>query len=96
MTTHTTPTQERTPTDDGRLVLALKALSAQASNAAFYLEHRDDPAYIALLADAGTTADRRTAECIQHLRYFEGDVDDLLARRDTTTTSVGATPEIAT
>lgn len=68
---------------DERLISALKAASAQASNAAYFLEHRDDPELLgALAAGRGITVDERVDEVLGHWSHFVDDVNELLARRE--------------
>jgi len=70
-------------TNEAQLIASLNALSAQAGNAAWILEHRDDGQTIATLADAGKTIDDRFDEFVSDMRVFQEMTDRALAARET-------------
>jgi hypothetical protein len=72
----TTIEQDQITAAEVALIRSLKALSAQASNAAYFLEHRHDAGMLATLANVGKTIDDRFAETIGNMRMFQEMVDD--------------------
>lgn len=52
------------------LILILKAVGAQASNAAYFLEHAADPEMLEALNKAGKTVAQRYADCLANYEMF--------------------------